>query len=49
MSDVLWAVLIPVALLAVAGLVLAVWAARGTSRPVEHHSSMPDEPNWPDG
>jgi hypothetical protein len=49
MPDWLWAVLVPVVLLGLAVGAFVVWAARGTADPVEHHSTMPDEPNWPDG
>ncbi|MFD9597384.1 hypothetical protein ACFWA9_32170 [Kitasatospora sp. NPDC059973] len=42
-------VLIPVGLVAVAGLAYWWWARVGTERPVEHHSSMPSEYHGTDG
>ncbi|WP_159037170.1 hypothetical protein [Streptomyces specialis] len=42
-------VLVPVGLLTAGAGVFALWARLGTGRPVEHHSSMPDTYQPPDG
>jgi len=49
MLEWLVAALVPVGVLALCGVGYWIWAAHGTEDPVEHHSSMPSQPDWPDG
>ncbi|WP_418961180.1 hypothetical protein [Streptomyces tritici] len=49
MLDSIVAVVIPMGLLGVGGLAFWLWAHWGTDAPVEHHSSMPSKPDWPEG
>ncbi|WP_441245540.1 hypothetical protein [Kitasatospora sp. McL0602] len=49
MVEGILAVLIPVGLLALAGVGYWFWAEHGTEEPIEHHSSMPHEHKWPEG
>lgn len=49
MPEWLLAVLIPIGLLGVGVCAFLIWAALGTDRPVEHHSSMPSSWKGPEG
>ncbi|MGW6918357.1 hypothetical protein ACWGB8_31765 [Kitasatospora sp. NPDC054939] len=49
MLDIVLAVLIPCGVLGLSGLGYWVWVRYGTGDPVDHHSSMPERPDWPDG
>ncbi|MBT2479743.1 hypothetical protein [Streptomyces sp. ISL-94] len=49
MLDWILAVVIPVALFAMGALAFWLWVRWGTDDPVEHHSSMPSSPDWPEG
>lgn len=49
MPEWLFAVLIPVGLLGVGACAFLIWAALGTERLVEHHSSMPSSWEGPAG
>ncbi|MFJ3792374.1 hypothetical protein [Kitasatospora sp. NPDC090091] len=49
MLDWVLAILVPAGIVAAAAGAYWCWARFGTDRPVDHHSSMPNEPDFPDG